>query len=144
MLGSLKNMLSKKANRFSGRTDFLEAVCASAALVAAADGSISDDEVVATSKSVNSNPTLCSGFKANQISKTIDTMLERAQSGRTGRLGQYKEIEDVSGQEELGEVVYLTALDVAESDGNIDTSERKVLNKIADKLGINTANYDDV
>ncbi|EFO33575.1 TerB [Roseibium sp. TrichSKD4] len=77
-------------NRFKGKTDFLEAVCAAAALVAAADG----------------------------------------------------EIEDIKDDPDMAETVYLTALDISESDGQIEPEEKAVLEKIAAKLGLNPANYD--
>lgn len=137
LLKSWKDKLSSGVKRVSGRKDFLEAACASCALVAAADGDISDDEIRAATKAVSSNPTLSSSFKANEIDKTMDTMLKRAQSGRSGRLGLYKEIGDLQGDAEMGELVYLVALDVAEADGEIGPKERDVLSLVAKKFGLN-------
>jgi tellurite resistance protein TerB len=137
MFAGLKSKLLGSVSRFSGKTDFLEAVCASAALVASADGEISDDEVKATLKAVTSNSTLTSAFKTPIIEKCIDGMLKKAGSGRTGRLALFKEIGEGNTDLERGETIYLVALDVAEADGNIGDKERTVLNTIAKQLGVN-------
>ena len=138
MFGKLKAKLGGGVNRFAGNTDFLEAVCASAALVAAADGDISDEEVAVAAKTVKSNATLNGAFKPAQIEKTIDHMLNRVSAGRTGRMEVFKELGDID-DAEMGETVYLTALDVAESCGDISSSERTMLEKIARTVGVNAA-----
>lgn len=138
-IAGLKEKLSGSIKKISGRTDFLEAVCASCALVASADGEISDSEIKMTTDIIKNNPTLSSAFKATQIEKCADTMLKRAQGGRSGRFGLYKEIEEISADASMAEIVYLAALDVAEADGKFEASEKKVLKEIANKLGINEA-----
>jgi tellurite resistance protein TerB len=142
MFKGLKEKLSGSAKRMSGRTDLLEAVCAGAALVAAADGDIDDAEVEATIKAVTANETLNTAFAANAINGCIERMLDRANGGRVGKLGLYKEIEDVAGNAEEGEIVLLTAMDIADADGSVDPSEKAVLEKIASKLGLKLSNYD--
>ena len=142
MLGLFKKKLADSVKKLSGNTDFLEAVCAGAALVACADGDISDTEVETTIKTVSSNPTLNAAFSQSQIGATIDTMLKRAQAGRTGRVGLYKEIDDIASNDDMKEIVYLCALDVAEAEGGIDPTEQAVLNKIASKLSLDPKKYD--
>lgn len=136
MLG-WKEKLSGSFKKFSGRKDFLEAVCASSALVAAADGEITDDEIKKSILVISSNPTLSQAFKSSEIEKCADAMLKRAQAGRTGRMGLFKEIDDVSGDSNLAETVYLCALDVAEADGNVGDAEKKTLREIAKRCGVN-------
>ena len=135
-LGALKSKVSGMVNKFSGRKDFLEAVCASAALVASADGEITDAEVTKTVEVIKSNPSLSAAFKVSDIERTADAMLKRVQAGRTGRAGVLKEVQDVSSDKAMAEVVYLTALDVAEADGSIGTHEQAVLSKLANVLGV--------
>ena len=137
-----KSKVTGGINKFSGRTDFLEAVCASAALVAFADGDISDVEVATTSMTVKNNPNLAKGFKPAKIEKCIDSMLKRAQAGKSGRMGLYKEIDDITENDEMCEAVYLTALDVAEGDGEVCEKEKAVLSRIAGRLGVNPSNFD--
>lgn len=141
MLNMLKSKLEGSMNRFAGKTDFLEAVCASTALVAAADGEIEDAEVEATVQSVSSNPKLAGAFASRQIEQTMEQMFERTE-GRAGRLGLYREIEDIKDDSDMSETVFLTALDISESDGEIEPEEKVVLSKIAKTLGLNPANFD--
>lgn len=142
MFKGLKDKLSGGAKRMSGRTDLLEAVCAGAALVAGADGDIDDSEVEATIKAVTSNETLNTAFGANEINGCIERMIDRANGGRVGKMGLYKEINDIAGSQEDGEIVLLTAMDIADADGSVDPEETKVLEKIASKLGLKLSNYD--
>lgn len=136
-------LFGKKAEaavqKFSGRTDFLEAVCASAALIAAADGEIEDSEVDAAVKAVKANKALAQGFDQQTIDRTINAMLERAGGGRVGRAGLRKEIMEVAKDPEMAEAVILTALDVAEADGEVEPAEQKLLENLAKDLGIDLA-----
>jgi len=141
MFAALKSKFSGGVNKYSGRKDFLEAVCAASALVAAADGDVSDAEVDQTVKAVASNASLSAAFKPSEIERVADTMLKRAQGGRVGRSGLYKELEDIANDHDMSETVLLSALDVADH-GGISAEEKAVLTKIAQTLGLNLANYD--
>ena len=125
------------AAQFSGRKDFLEAVCAGAALISSADGDMSDKEIAAVVKAVKANKSLADGFDQPTIDKCINTMLERAGGGRVGRMGLWTEIAEIAKEPEMAQVVVLTALDVAESDGDIGAEETKVLQRLAKDLGVN-------
>lgn len=142
VFGSMKKMFSGSVNKYSGRKDFLEAVCAAAALVAAADGNIEDSEVETTIKTIVANPSLAGAFNSREIEGTADTMLKRAQAGRTGRMGLYKEIDDIASDPEMAETVYVTALDVAEGDGSIGDAEKAVLAKIASALKVDPKKFE--
>lgn len=137
-----KSKFGGAVNKYSGRKDFLEAVCASCALIAAADGDVSDAEVEKTVKVIASNPKLSGSFASREIELSADAMLKRAQAGRSGRVGLYKEIDDIASDPEMAETVYVAALDVAESSGGIDEKEKAVLLNIAQRLKIDTKQYD--
>jgi tellurite resistance protein TerB len=137
--GKIRDALGGAVKKFSGRKDFLEAVCAATALVASADGEVSDAEVSATTKLIAANPTLAGSFKTSEIEKTADAMLKRAQSGRSGRAGLYREIDDIRGDSTMAETVYLCAVDLAEADGKVEPREKDTLRQIADRLGVNPA-----
>lgn len=141
IFGKMKDRFSGSVNKFSGRKDFLEAVCAAAALVSAADGDIEDSEIATTIKTITSNPGLAGAFASREIETTADTMLKRAQAGRSGRMGLWKEIEEIAKDPEMAEVVYVTALDVSESDGEIEAAEQVVLEKLAKTLGVNPEKF---
>ncbi|WP_416358198.1 TerB family tellurite resistance protein [Aureimonas phyllosphaerae] len=139
MLASLKQKLLGGASRLSGRTDALEAVCAAAALVAAADGDIAEKEIAATLKAIKANASLAAAFDARTIETVAQRMLDRAEGGRVGRMGLYKEIEQISADAEIAELVLLAAVDVSEADGTIQEAERKVLEEVAKRLGLSLA-----
>lgn len=141
MLKALKDRLSGGANRLQGRTDLLEAVCASAALTAAADGSIDDSEIEATIKAVTANEALNTAFDARQIEGCMQRMLDRAGGGRVGQMNLMKELDDIASNSDDSEMVFLTALDIADADGEIDPAEQAMIEKIAKRLGLNAASY---
>lgn len=136
LFNKLKGKLSGASKLLSGRKDALEAVCAAAALVAAADGDISDDEIKTAKNVVLNNATLGAAYKSGEIDRCIDAMLKRAQGGRSGRMGLYKEIEDIAGSPEIAEVVVACAVDIAETDGQTGDEERKALNEIAKRVNV--------
>lgn len=139
MFGLLKKKAEDATKKFSGRTDFLEAVCAAAALVAAADGETEDGEIQATLKAVAANKALASGFDQRTIEQTMEKMLARAGGGRVGRSGLWSEIEDVLKDPAMAEAVVLTALDVAEGDGEIEPQEQLVLDRLAKVASVDLA-----
>lgn len=129
-------------NKFSGRLDFLQGVAAAAALIAAADGDIEDAEVRATVKTIASHPGLSTAFQLREIETTADLMLKRAQAGRSGKLGLWKEVEDVASDPEMAEVIFVTALDIAEADGEIEAAEQTVLDKLAQILSVDPRKFE--
>lgn len=141
MFAAMKEKLLGGAKKLSGRTDALEAVCAAAALVAAADGEIEDAEITATTKAISSNSALSAAFDARSIEKCADTMLQRASGGRVGKQALFTEIRQIGSDPVIAELVLLAALDVAESDGQIEPEEKAVLERIAKELGLSLGAY---
>ncbi len=145
MFGALKQKLAGSVNKYSGKKDFLEAVCAASALVAAAEGDIDDKEVAAAIKAITANAALSSAFTSREIEGTASLMFDRA-VGRAGKVGLHREIDDVinnnKSDKDMPEIILCTALDVADSDGSIGDAERNVLGKIASQLGLKLADYE--
>lgn len=139
MLAKLKERLSGAIKKYSGRKDILEALCAGVALVASSDGEVSDDEIKAIQKVVSSNPLVSASFRQGEIDKCVDTMLKRASTGRSGRIGLYREIEEIRADSVACEDVFLCAYDIADADGKMDPKEKSTLMEIASKLGVNPA-----
>ncbi len=142
MFGKLKSRFQGSVAKLSGRKDYLEAVCAAAALVAAADGDIEDEEIAATITVVLANPTLSGAFSSGEIEATADAMFKRAKSGVAGKMGLYKELDDISGEAEMAEAVYATALDIANADGEVEPQEKVVLDKLSKRLKVDPSKFD--
>lgn len=132
-----KKLFAASMNKYSGKTDFLEAVCAACALMANASGGVSDEEVDATVKAIAANPLLMAAFNQREVEKVATTMLTRVQGGRVGRMGLMREIEEAAGDADQAEAIMLAALDVAESDGEIDEEEMAMAKQISTKLSVN-------
>lgn len=138
-MGFLDIFRSKGAdalNRLSGNTDFLEATCAAAVLVAAADGDVSDEEIVAAIEGMQNNKALASAYNAAQIETEMMKQGKRAKTP-SGRIQLKREITDIVAKDpSLREDVFMVAADVAYADGNVSDAERRALNGIAQVLSL--------
>lgn len=146
--GAVKRVLGAgaaevKAN-YSENKDYLEAVVAAAALVANADGELEDAERQKIAKVINNHPTLSKFYKQNDIEQTIDVMFRRVKDG-SGRQQLALELDDIKTRPEgrqMANDVYLIAKDIAMADGQMEPEEEVVLQKIANRLGVDTTQFD--
>ncbi|PZQ82713.1 MAG: TerB [Ancylobacter novellus] len=124
--------------------DFLEAVCAAAALVAAADGDIEESERRKVVSIVQNHPTLSKLYQSNVIEQTADTMFKRAKE-TSGRQLLARELDDIKSRpngQQMAEDAYLIALDIANADGELEPAEEAVLKKLAARLGVDASKFD--
>lgn len=148
MLGIFKRMAKAGAREikqeYGKSKDFLEAVCAASALVAAADGDISDVERGKAVSLVSNHSDLSKLYQRNDIETTLETMFKRAKDA-SGRQQLARELDDIKGIQDgakMAEDVYLVALDIAASSGDVDAKEQEVLNKIAARLGVDPKKFE--
>lgn len=139
-----ENRLESSASKFSGRKEFLEAVCASSALIASSEGGVRLEDILATQRAIESNKYLRSNFKVALINSTIDIMLKKAEEGKSGRSFLYKKLDVAKGDKGVAEAIYLAALYTAEYRGDIDILERATLTKIATRLNVTESSLLDV
>ena len=120
----------------------LEAIVAGSLIVAAADSEIEKKEADKLEKLLVNNDSL-SAFKPAEIRKLVDRYSGILEADfRVGKLKLLKEIGDISDNADQSEEVFVNALAIAESDGEIEEKELAVLKEIGRALGINLANYD--
>lgn len=147
MFGALKKAFKAGAKEvqadYSQNKDYLEAVCAAAALVAMADGEIEDSERSKVVRVLGNHQTLGKMYQQNVIEQTAETMFKRARDF-SGRQALARELDDIKGRDAgaMCEDVYLIALDVAHADGELEAAEADVLKKIASRLGVDPARFD--
>lgn len=148
MFGLMKKIAgaaSKEVKAEYGQNkDFMEAVLAASALVAAADGDIEESERRKVVSIITNHATLSKLYQANVIEQTAETMFKRAKDA-SGRQQLARELDDIKsrpGGMQMAEDVYMIALDIAGSDGEIEPQEDAVLKKIAARLGIDTSKFD--
>lgn len=127
--------------RFEKR-DLAQAVVNAAYLVAYADGECEASEKAKIEQILRANPVL-SAFtgELQAIGQAITAQLEA--NFKIGRSVAYREIEDVKGDQRESEDVLLVAIAVAEADGEIEPEEKKVLEEVANRLGLRLDNYLD-
>lgn len=124
--------------------DFLEAVLAASALVAAADGDIEDSERRKVTAIITGHAQLSKLYQANVIEQTAEVMFKRAKDS-SGRQQLARELDDIKTRPngmQMAEDAYLIALDIAMSDGEIEPAEADVLKKIAARLGVDTSKFE--
>ena len=148
MLGTLKRAFGGAAKEvraeYAANRDYLEAVCAAAALVAMADGEIEDAEKFKIVKLITGHATLGKLYQQSVIEQTATEMFGRAKES-SGRQQLARELDDIKGRPDgaqMAEDVYLMALDIAKADGEMEPQEEAVLKKIAARLGVDPAKFE--
>lgn len=143
MFGKLKEKFTGGLNRLKGNTDLLEGVCAAGIIVAASDGSVSDDEGAILLDRLLNHEVISKAFSATQIEAAFDKQLKRASQGMTGRLALRREVEDVKAKSTSDdcELLLMIAIDVAMADGELDPKERAALNTVGQAIGFDPARY---
>lgn len=127
--------------KYSENKDFLEAVCAAVALVAAADGEIEDSEVGAIQRLVAGNDKLGSIYQPHEINAVATTMLAQAKTA-SGKAQLARQLDDIKNNASMCEDTYLIALDIAMADGELEPEEEAVLKKIATRLNVDPKKFE--
>lgn len=136
MFKFLKSAVGDGINKVSGKTDVLEAGFALAARVAAADGKIEDDEIVAAVEAAQSIDSLKTSFTPSQIEEAASKQFARAKS-ILGRNQLKRELEDVASHDLATRVdVFMIGAMAAEAVGGIGPEERTALEQGGKILGI--------
>lgn len=148
MFGVLKKALGagsrEVAAAYGENKDFLEAVCAGVALVAAADGDIEENERQKAVRILTNHQDLSKLYKQPDIEQTLETMFRRAREA-SGRQQLAREIDDIKSRPngaKMAEDVYLVALDIAHADGELEPAEEAVLKKLAARLGVDPSRFE--
>lgn len=148
MFGLLKKIGGAAAKEvkaeYGQNKDFLEAVCAGSALVAAADGEIEDSERTKVVSIITNHAQLSKLYDRTTIEQTAESMFKKAKDA-SGRQSLAREMDDIKNRPDgatMCEDVYLIALDIAAADGEIEPEEQAVLEKIAKRLNVDTSKFD--
>lgn len=134
-LGEAKANLKKIENK-----DLMEAIVASCILIAYADGDCEEAELKSMEKLIASNDQL--KHFGSDISATINKYHDIMQAGaRVGKMKLMREIDDIKANAQEKEEVFLTAVTIAESDGEIEPQELVILKELGQKLGLSLKDY---
>jgi tellurite resistance protein TerB len=145
MLKKIAGAASKEVKaEYSQNKDFLEAVLAAAALVAAADGDIEESERRKVISVISNHPQLSKLYSSQVIEQTAETMFKRAKDF-SGRQLLARELDDIKGRPDgpqMAEDAYMIALDIAHSDGELEDAEKEVLKKLANRLNVDPSKFE--
>jgi len=135
MFGNGKVAAKKMENR-----DLMQAVVGGCLLVAAADGSISNDESNQIDKQLRANKNL--EHFGSEITETVNRFTEQLQAGfLLGKTFILREIRDVKNNQADAEEVFVNMIVVAQSDGDVSPKELEVLTQIGNELGLRLKDY---
>jgi len=123
------------------KQNVFEAIIAASVLVACADGEIEKKESEKLEKMLANNDSL-SSFKKTDIQRLVAKYSGTVETDfRMGKIKMMKEIEDIAENPIDAEEVFVTALSIAEADGDIEPKELEVLTEIGRILGLNLKDY---
>lgn len=133
--GEAKANFKKIENR-----NLLEAICAGAVLVMAADGEIEKSEQIALEQIIRANDSV-SHFGA-EIQTTIQKFTDMVNAGgTTAKIKIMREIGDIKNVPLEAEEAFAVMVDIALADGQIEDAEYKVLENVARTLGLRLEDF---
>lgn len=142
MLGMFKKKgreVAAEMKKFENR-NLAEALVGAALLVAAADGEIEPEEITNLNAQLEAHPSL-QGFGA-EIGKMVDSFSKRLEAGfLIGKTQIMREIKDCAHSPEEAEDIFVAAITIAQSDGEVEPEELTVLKEIGRTLGLTLSNY---
>lgn len=138
---------AKELNKEYGKTeDFLNAVAASCALVAMADGTLEDSERKKAMEVLTGHTQLSSLYTRPQIEGALNNALNHSTtaSGKQELARSIDKVMSLSNGTQMADDVYLVAVDVASSNhnGKPGEDEQRVLDKLAKRLSVDPSKFD--
>lgn len=127
-----------KLSQYNNAT-FKNATMAVCALVAAADGSIAPEEKSKVAGLISKNEML-SVFNATELRNTFLGYCDKAQD-EFSRIDLLNLVRKIKGDDAQADTVLKVAIIIANSDGNFDDTEKKVVGELCVVLGLPVANY---
>jgi tellurite resistance protein TerB len=146
MLKSLGKMFGRKAGNALAEMkkvenkDLMEAIVGGALLVAAADGNISDNEILKLDELIRSNPALT--HFGSEIGQTINRFSAQLKANFiVGRVHIKREIADIKNNKQDAEEVFVNMIAMAQAEMPIEKAEMEVLREIGREFGLRIEDY---
>lgn len=138
---------AKELNKEYGKTDdFLNAICASCALIAYADGTCEDSEKKKAIEVLTGHTQLASLYQRGQIENALNSALSHATtaSGKQELARQLDRVLGLPNGTQMADDVYLVAVDVASSNSHhsVGEDEQRVLDKLANRLHVDPSKFE--
>lgn len=123
-------------------SDFMEAVVAGCALVAAADGQVTSDEKQKMAAFISRSEEL-SVFEMDKVIAAFNKIMEGFDfDAAIGKIEAMKKITRLRGNDEAARTMVRVCCVIGAADGDFDADERKVVTEICTELGLNPSEFD--
>lgn len=122
--------------------DFMEAVVAGCAVVAAADGNVSSEEKQKMMGFIQNSDEL-KVFKTDDVIKAFTEIVGKFEFDVTiGRGEAYKKIAKIKSKDGAGQLLVRVCCAIGAADGDFDDDEKRAVAEICRELGLNPADFD--
>lgn len=133
--GAVKVEMKKVENR-----DLMEAIVGAMVLIAYADGDCEKEELDKIERLIRANENLA--HFGSEITQIMGRFVEYMDAGpRLGTIKIMREITDIKSNAKDAEEVFVSAITIAEADGEIEPSELKVLANLGRELGLRVQDF---
>jgi tellurite resistance protein TerB len=140
-LKSKASELKTEALKFKNK-DFLNAAMAGSALIAMADGNVSSEEKQKMIKFIESHDAL-SIFTTSDVIKAFQDFLGQLEFDKDiGEAKAYEALGKMKSNAAASRLLVRMIIGIASSDGNFDSTEKKVAIKITNELAIDPAEFE--
>lgn len=120
--------------------DLAEGLVGACLLIAAADGEIEQEEILSLNKQLEAHPALA-GY-GPEIGKMVDKFTKMLEAGfLIGKTQIMREISDCAHDEREAEDIFVAAITIAQSDGEVEPEEVVILKEIGRSLGLTLSSY---
>lgn len=140
LFGKKKAIIKENLKKFENR-DQMEAMVGGCALIMYANGSCDEVERKKTEGILRTCRAL-EGF-AGEVQTTLSRFEDLLQNNFLGgRLEILREIEDLKADQQAKEDVLVAMISVAKSDGEVQAEEKKIIDMVAQRMGLRVEDYD--
>lgn len=136
-----RDKLATEVSKFRNQ-EFMEAVVAGCALVAAADGDVSGEEKRKMAGFIQNSAEL-KVFDMSKVIAAFNTAVEKFEfDAEIGRAEALRTIAKISKKPDAARLLVRVCCAIGNADGSFDESERTVCRNICRELGLNPADFD--
>lgn len=136
-----RDALAKEVSRYKQR-EFMEAVVAGCALVAAADGEISASEKMKMTGFIQNSPEL-KVFELKEVIQFFEQACTQFEFDvQIGRAEALKTVAKISKKADAARLLIRVCCAIGAADGDFDEAERAMCRILCNELGLNPADFD--
>lgn len=131
--------------RMTGHTDVAEAYFGGGLYIAAKDGTVDRDEVMAVKNGAKASDFLLQLFNADDLDRIWDKTTAGLKGQADFRAACLKEVRDIAGEPEIKrQGVFIAMVQTANATDGVDPDEMEGLHEVADALNLSVTDRDEI